>query len=411
MNAGGDTSSSGETAAAGSGGTPAGMPCTPGATNEAPYPNTVNNCYDWGADHEGIPNLRRTSLRAINLAVPTTPGATYALSLGFETAGTDATIELWGADGECGDVGELLWWGPTRPGEICAEFQPTEAYSHLMMVWRDLIGSGFAVHDTITLCPSGSCGGARDGEGLGIDGEALQAPIGAFNANAGIRAGVLAFEAKVGYGRMRLEGPESIELGQTVPVETGFFRMHESEPFDEAWYCPGAGSTFTWIEEERVGFDLRGVTELARCPSDGGSGSITITSDTNGDTVVESTLAELSAMDVSIQENGCFATSPVAPCAVEYAFADGRPGIRLHAFQAPEARMEGTDILHDFSDAVLIVYPLSYASPRAVCAATGTARFTADDGLVITLEGVGDSLSCPGAPADSDIFEGEIEFL
>lgn len=411
---GGDTGlTGGDDSGGASAGAPAssGQKCEPGVTHETPYGTVAGNCYSWGDTHEGIPNLRPISLRYIELATPTTPGELYALSLGMDYGSTQATIELWGSDDACGNASELLWWGPMRSGEICAEFKPTQVHSHVLMVWRPLWDGVGADHRTVTLCPKGSCGGARDGAGLGLD-DPLEAPRGAILVNAGMSAGPLHLSAKVGYGSLNVKGPTSIAVGGTAPVSTGYFRMHESEGFDDAWYCPGPGSSVTWLEDKRAHIDFSAITRLADCAtSSGGTGTATFSSASSlSAATIVSTMPELADSGASITSNGCFKNAPKAPCTITYKHSDARPPLRLHAFQAPTTRSEGADLIHDFTDTALIVMPADYGPVKVACAAQGSARFGADGSLTVSLSGITPFGACPGQALADASFSADLEF-
>ncbi len=399
---------------AGASTTAMGQRCAPGVLISDPYVTTsAGNCYYWGQSHAGIPNIDNTSLRYIQLPTPTTPGAPYALSLGMASAGVDETVELWGSDAKCGNAQELLWWGPLRGGEICAEFKATHAYSNLLMVWRPLWSrDANAEHDTLTFCPTGTCGAARDGKGLGLDGATLSAPVGAFFLSAGIVPGTLNFDAKVGYGWMHVKGHEPLALGATVAVESGYFRMQASEGFDDAWYCTGAGSKFTWLQQRRAHFDFAAISRLADCKhASGGTGTATFSAKgTLGPAVLVSDIPALADANADMTSNGCIKNGTVAPCSITYSFSDGRPELRLHAYQAPTVRMQGADLIQDFSDAALIIMPKDYGSPQLACVGQGSVTFTADGGTTITLAKITPFGGCPGQPVIDTAFAGDLMF-
>lgn len=389
-----------------------GQKCEPGTTYSTPYGTIASNCYSWGDTHAGIPNLRPTSLRDLKLPQATTPGTPYALSLGMGYGSTDATIELWGSDGSCGNSNELVWWGPMRSGEICAEFTPTQAHSHLLMVWRPAWKSLGAQHDTVTLCPAGSCGDHNDGKGLGA-GDPLNAPRGAIQVNAGIKAGPLQFSPKVGYGYMELRGQESVTMGgPPAAVQSGYFRFHQSEGYDDAWYCPGAGSKLAWVGDKRVHLDLSAITRVANCKTaSGGTGTATLTLPTvTGAAPIVSNMPEFADSGGKVWSNGCFESATKAPCTLEYTFTDGRE-LRLHAFQADAQRTQGTSKIHDFTDTALIVMPVGYGPAQVACAGQGTATFAADGSLTISLSQITPLGSCPGQAIADSAFSTDIQFL
>jgi len=401
-------------AAAGSGGAAVlGQACSPGTLVKTPYGFDAGNCYYWDQTHEGIPNTQEISLRYIDLPTPTVPGQAYALSLGFASAGIEQTLELWGSDAACGNADELLWWGAMRSGEICTEFKATRAFSHLLMVWRPLWRrDANAEHDTITFCPTGSCGTEHDGQGLGIEGDPITAPVGGFYVSAGIKAGPLDFDAKVGYGWLHVEGRQSIALGGTAAVDSGYFRMQTTEGFDDAWYCPGPGSTFTWLQAKRAHFDFSGVTKLADCKNaSGGTGTATFSAKTDvGAATMTSSISSLADANAEITSGGCPKGGSAAPCDNLFEFSDGRGMLRLHAFQAPTTRMQGQDLIQDFTDTALIFVPQDGSSPQIACAGGGTVTFSADGSHTISLSQITPFASCPGETLTTNKFSGDLFF-
>ena len=398
---------------AGSSNATTGQRCAPGMLIQNPYGSVAGNCYYWEQSHRGIPNIDNTSVRYIHLSAPTTPGKAYAVSIGMASAGIEETVELWGSDAQCGNAQELLWWGPLRAGEICAEFEPTQSFSNLLMVWRPLWSkSANAEHDTLTFCPTGSCGTARDGKGLGLDGDALNAPAGAFFLSAGIASGPLDFDAKVGYGWMHVKGHQALSLGATVAIDTGYFRMQASEGFDDAWYCSGVGSSFTWLQQRRAHFDFAAITQLADCKrASGGTGTATFSSKSDtGPATLVSSIAELADDKANVSSNGCFKNSPVGPCDITYTFSDGRPALRLHAYQSPTVRMQGQDLVQDFNDTALIIMPKDYGSPRLACVGQGSVTFAADGSTSVALGGITPFGGCPGQSVVETAFSGDVMF-
>ena len=399
----------------GSGGAPepTGQRCEPGTTNETPYAGVAGNCYNWSDSHQGIPNTLPISLRYIKLPTPTVVGQPYAISLGMAYGPTDATIELWGSSEACGDAKELLWWGSMRAGEICAEFKATQVHSHLLMVWRPHGRDLSAEHRSVTFCPTGSCGSAPDGHGLGIDPSPLAAPLGPILVNAGLSAGPLNAPAKVGYGWAHFKGKQSIALGGTATIDTGYFRLHATEGFDDAWYCPGPGSSLTWLETKRTHVNLAGITRVADCKNaTGGTGTATFTTPAGafGASMVSS-VAELTEPNAQLSEGPCFKNAAKAPCRMSYKFSDARPNLVLHAFQSPTTRMQGQDLIQDFVDTALIVMPNDYGPPKIACAGQGSVTFAADGSVTVSLSQITTFNSCPGQALPDNTFAADFQFL
>ncbi len=386
--------------------------CSPGEVNLTPYPAVIKNCYDWEEEHSGIPNVERVSLRQITLPTPTVAGEPYVLSLGFESGSESNNIELWGADPDCGDVHELVWWGQMHTGEICIEFTPQDNYETLMMAWRAMRGTPGALHQSITFCPDGTCGQYAEGSGATGDGS-LQAPIGPYTGAGRISTPGFRFTGSQGWGSWRLRGPTAPQVGDTVPIEHGYFRMQTGEPFSDAWYCPGEGSTFTWLEhdeEDDLGaFDFQSITELARCPDDGGSGSLSYVLADTTLLDMETTVSGLDPDTASTSLIGCYEGVTGAPCHHRMRF-EGSPDVDLYAFQVDDGGVSTPQgLVHQIEDAVLM-FTMDDGSPQAACVGSGTITFTADDTRVFELQGISDWLSCPGRPSAPSSFSGQLEF-
>jgi hypothetical protein len=146
---GGDNSKGGMSGGtAGSGSTTAGH-CTPG-TPQPPINflgDVLNSCSSVSGVTGEVNNILD-----IALSKPVGPGQTFAFSVDLKAPEGD--FEMYGANRECGDVGELLSTiHVTGNGIICHEVKPvTGTYSHMIWVWRVA-----AEMKNTAICESGTC--------------------------------------------------------------------------------------------------------------------------------------------------------------------------------------------------------------------------------------------------------------
>lgn len=372
-------------------------------------------CYEWEVEHNGIPNTQRTSFRSIQLPEPTVAGESYALALNLPSAGEGDQIELWGAKESCGEAEELVWFGPMTAGELCAEFVPSDAYSSLVMVWRELRGELGASWESVTLCPTGSCGGNAYGTGLASDGVPLEASIGPFEGNERLPRGPLEASIQVHTGFVRLRGPEEAVVGQKVSVRAGYFRLSEAydQPFSDAWYCVGDGSSFTFLEEETdnledyASFEFENITELARCPAQPGPYHLNYTiGAVRQITDVDTDLPEFGSEVANATIAGCDRSNLYGYCHQEFAY-ETQPETRIFGYTVP-GQTEGNNVL-TFKDVAVI--QMTDAGPRAACATAATVTIMDDNSMNFELSGVTDWQTCSqGDPATPNTFHGELEF-
>lgn len=262
--------------------------CSPGQSLQFPYPDaSVVYCYDppysnsWQFE---IPNSYAiASAETYVLPTPLVAGATNAFSFDMSGNAPD-NYEIWGTDSNCGSAQELLWWGPTANGVLCAEFTPTKAYSRLLFIDRQMYAvSNYAGGGTtIRMCSGGTCPAGAYGEGKKSN-TTLTAPLGNYTLNRFNRTYAF-WDITVGFwGNMlaTLQGYLQ-DAGTAQPLSAGVFRMPSTDPYGDAWYCMGAGSALTvvndsWGQLSHVNFSLRGITRLGDCATLSGTNALSAT--------------------------------------------------------------------------------------------------------------------------------------
>lgn len=254
--------------------------CSPGVTVRPGSAGNIEvSCNNYGWEL-GVPNGEAVFASTFVLPSSLVPGADNALSFVLTGAGP-YNFELWGTDTPC-KAEELLWWGPFGAGTQCAQFKPSKPYADVLFVYRKLYAASYSFGTpSTTLCPGGTCPGGSTGTGKTSD-TPLTAPLGnyALNRFDQLAAG---WEIFLGYsGRMTVAAQgETKKAGVAQPLAAGVFRLPSTDPYGDAWYCIGEGSTLTQIEKDGwfkgVQFSLRGITRLGECGDAPGTGSLSAT--------------------------------------------------------------------------------------------------------------------------------------
>jgi hypothetical protein len=397
---GGAGGSSGMAGGGTGGAAPSNVHCAPAAANWTPLDQDISTpCYGDDFVH-GLPNALNVSIRDLVLPTPTVPGEKYAVSVRHDGGGP-IDLELWGADSECGVVGELLWWSPFASGTLCAEFTPNAAYSHLFYVYRQNRDTNYLfTTEEILVCPSGTCAGGVDGQGLEPGAPPLAGPTLVYERTDGSSASY-GYEIEVGrYGHLNLirEGSAQPD-GTPNPIASGVFRMPKDDPFGDAWYCVGQGSTITMDSEDasRFSVSLKNLTRLPACQA--GSGTISISSvDARSD--ITSSFGQLSGSDLS-SDLDCFDKD----CTLRFFSPNNYRWLYLKAAESVGNYFEPTLTPTAVSD--VFVFGVSSTSlPLITCSSSGVITYDPDGTTSVELDSLAESFTCPGEPA----VPGELEF-
>jgi hypothetical protein len=216
-------------------------------------------------------------------------GQPYTLSVPVQYMGAGATVELWGADKLCNASSELLWWsdavpsGPETPTETmtyCATFTPTRAYSSVVLAKRMVVDGPRHTFQAgpMTACgEAGSCPGGATGHGL-APGAPLKAPIGPYKYVFGLKQGNDMYEFFTGaIGRVIVDLGAAPSADMATAVQQGVFRMDPADPFGDAWYCLGPGSTIKLVydADRKQGYEVS-FRNVTRACSGSGNGTVSI---------------------------------------------------------------------------------------------------------------------------------------
>ena len=268
------------------GGLPASAACTPGV-GTGPLSDTELDCTNDGTTF-GIPNGAAVSGTIYVLPSPLVAGANNALSFVLSGWGP-FNFELWGTNTPSPCMAEeLLWWGPFGAGTQCAQFKPSKAYTNVLFIQRQMYTShnySFAMPSSM-LCPGGTCPAGTTGTGKTSDAP-ITAPLGDYELSRYDRV-ALGWDMTLGRtGRMTVSWLGDVKpAGQAQPLSAGVFRLPATDSYGDTWYCIGAGSTLTQINDtgpigslKSVQVSLRNITRLGDCGTTPGSGSLSAAMD------------------------------------------------------------------------------------------------------------------------------------
>lgn len=410
---GGSTASGGTGGMQGTGGSGGSAPrahCSPGTSYEYPYagsPALATNCYLAGNDI-GIPNDSFLFIDDIALSEPLRAGESSSFSVEMTHTGSEGTLELWGADERCGQVSELLYWGPLESNVLCATFTPTAAHSHLVMVMRPFDGGNFSAEvGTMTVCGVGStCPSGSNGSGLS-PGVTLAPPLGNYSGGAGSIAGGGGWVFDVGTGgRMVLfVGSPSADLGVPRDVTHGFFRMPSADAFGDAWYCAGTGSTMTRFDLGE-GFDvsLQNITRLSCLPS--GTDTVSVTAQADYSAVITSSFPELAGA-ATVGDTNCNGLS----CAFRYYQASTSlySFVELTTLDDVGTSFNPTRVNAAVSGARWITAASNAPPVKLACGNGGTVLFDPDATTTVSVDGMSAFAACPGAPVTKNTLSFHVE--
>jgi hypothetical protein len=387
----------------GGAGVSAAMHCQPGETIPTYPSNVVKPCYDGG---HRLPNAQNAMVRDFLLDAPTVSGQRFAVSTKHMGLGP-FNVEIWGAKADCGVAEELLWWGPMVAGTQCGEFTPTDAYTHLLYVYREFNDDsyGFSMPE-LTLCADGSCPGGPTGEGLGPGRVPAGAPFSYPDRTVKLPNG---FDMRLGlYGNLLgfVAGGRA-EPGTPNALVQGVFRTAVDDPFGDAWYCIGAGSTITesvpedTLSRTTYSVSLQNLTKLPSCaalPASDAQLSIYMAQDGGQ---ITSTLSGFSGMGLSVPKADCIGTA----CTFRLDPSDRSDGMRFGYVDVAESEAPldpmGPPLAIHAAEWFLQIDgdPITVA-----CATAGTLEHNPVDTTTINHDSVR-TTTCPGDPVDVDEFQ------
>jgi hypothetical protein len=346
-----------------------------------------------------VPNLVNAAVTRFELARALTPNVRAAVVVNIELPDARMAVELWGAKAECGAVEELLWTSKSTGKTLCAEFVPSQAFTRLVAVFRrlDEFSGSFSVWPSeLSLCASDSCAETPDGEGR----SASLTPrplIGFYKITGG--GALPGYDWHVGaWGRMVLARDSSSSNLPTITQQlaSGIFRMPPHDPYGDAWYCVGEGSTVVHNRESKTyTVDLNNITRLPSCSKGTDSASIsdlpkTFVSDVTG------TLSPFNGTqlftDLFCRSNLC-SFSFRNDATSSYSF------LQLETDTDPETYSFPPRMTRAVLRADWFYLPQARTPFQRACGASGTVHYDADATTSVSLTNMsGLMTSCPGLP-------------
>jgi hypothetical protein len=345
-----------------------------------------------------------TAINDLALSVPALAGERYSLSVNVSAEGELQTLELWGTDEKCGAARELLWWAPLSSGILCAEFVPRQTYTHLIYVLRrqSLSGNTTVKSLEMAFCPEGTCRGGGEGHTRPDAGE-LYAPIGPYaRKGGGTSPGLWNWDiGNDGHMLFVTGGPPN--GGGPVPISSGIFRTGRADPFGDAWYCIGEGSTFAFLDRPQT-FSFRNITRLAACKDKPGSGVSKLT--LIGSYVeVESSFAELVRPSLFAKPGACDSHECWFP------FSDQNVTAPLQIFTREDLGVPagGITVNGTIEEASWIQTSDAGGGPSLWCGTSGTLEYVLLGTTRVEIGSMSGPLACPGEPIDRTTFDGKFE--
>jgi hypothetical protein len=388
-----------------SAGADAGIPesaaCMP-AAGTGPLASTEVFCAGLGT-MLGVPNGAACTGTTHVLPSPLVVGVDNAVSFISSYAGP-FNLELWGSNTAC-KAEELLWWVPLSVGTHCAQFRPSKPYTHVLFVYRRMTSPGFFVYARSTLtCPGGTCSMGTTGTGKLSD-TPLTAPIGDYEL--GRYDGLYdVLDMDLGHsGRATVSwtGTPRVKVGEAQPLSAGVFRMPATDPFGDAWYCTGEGSTLTQMRlstMESYRFSMRGVTRLGDCAPDGTSSisaSLYPTQPNSG-----SFVADIAGTISSWNGTNAFADYRCHSSICNMRFRNAGQEHAVHVKTMLSDITLGTMGPTPVTAATWLVQPTATQPFAMACSSEGTLDYTLLAPSTLQLAKVSTPRSCPGTPIAND---------
>jgi hypothetical protein len=199
--------------------------------------------------------------------------------------------------------------------------------------------------------------------------------------------------------------------GTANPVASGFLRMHADDPFGDAWYCVGEGSTYLESEDEEedtATVSLENLTRLPACVP--GSSSVAIALE-DFTAEITTSLPGLAGSGIRADELSCVGTYCV------FRFYETDDTLALWGYRwlhlTPAASVgdyfEPTRTPTDLAAATLFFQPEPGDPFSITCANAGSITYDPEGSSSIALESAGDYFACPGEPVENDEFEFSIK--
>ena len=391
---------------------PAIAACTPGVTIPTAAAGSSRVWCGDGGTSLGVPNGAAVYGETVVLPSPLIAGADNAFS--FQLTGWGPfNFELWGTNTVC-KAEELLWWGTFGAGTQCAQFRPSKAFANLLYVARKMYSVSYSFgQPASTMCPGGTCPAGTTGTGKVSDAP-LSAPVGNYQLNR-FRRLTGGWDITLGRsGRMTVAWQGNLkDAGVAQPLAAGVFRLPTTDPYGDAWYCIGEGSTLTQIEKDGafkgVQFSLRGVTRLGDCGETPGSGSLSATiypSSTSGTDAA----ADITGSISSWTGSNLSADPDCTGAFCNFRFRGSPQEHFVHVTTTSTDLAAGTTAPIPVTGATWLVQPSSTQPFSMACSSEGTLDYRPNETSKLQLAKVTGPRACPGTPLSNDCLDLTADF-
>jgi len=322
------------------------------------------------------------------------PGVPSAVSLEIEGGGK-VNVELWGTDAACGKAQELLWVGPLAAKISCAEFTPSQPHTHLLFVLRPLNGGNFLSNvKAVGLCAGGSC---PTPDGMG---RTANAPLSSAQQSYTLTPqwSANAFEGELGvYGRIFATGNGRLAKGQVMPITSGIFRAPTAfEPYGDAYYCMGEGSTVTDLGEDGMDLSLANITRLGACDELEGTGTLDMTMG-SGMGNLTSSIAPLTIPD-DAGGGSCYGTQ----CNWSISRERKRAWVDIFAASDLGDPIKPTLMESSLREVAAVLEEGDGTPFQLACGTMGKVHYDPTASSSLSVTDLGDLHGCPGTPIDEN---------
>jgi hypothetical protein len=387
---------------------PAVAACMPGTTVAAAASSPSEVWCDTDGTTFGVPNGAAVHGYTFLLPSALIAGADNAFS--FEVTGSAPyDFELWGTSTLCKGE-ELLWWGPFGAGTQCAQFRPSKAYPNILFVERQMYSASYAFGTPRwTMCPGGTCPAGTTGTGK-LSTADVSAPIGNYEFDTFDRLPGGADITLGRSGRMIVVSSGDLRIvGMAQPLTAGVFRLPATDPYGDAWYCIGEGSTLTWNEDgsgffKNIQLSLRGVTRLGACEETPGSGSLsaTIYPSTTSGTYFAADVTGTTSPISSWGGTNLAATEHCSGSTCNFRLRGASQGHFVHVTTTSTDLNTPAPAPVPVTSATWLVQPSSTQPFSMACSSEGTLDYQVNDTSKLQLAKVSSPRSCPGTPLSND---------
>lgn len=349
-----------------------------------------------------IPNADRVGVTDLKLPIPAQAGKPYTIS--FNAAGSpNVNIELWGTNEACGKAAELLWWGAANTGQQCLSFVPSASYTHLLYVTRLLdkeMSRGQLA--SMAFCPTAACPGSTTGTARQL-GDTIEAPLGVLDLDGGGSLATNYYEwTSYPLAHILLFPGDIVPDGETKSFELGLFRLNPSDPYGDAWYCAGQGST---IEPSGGGYDLtlNNITRLGDCTAASGSAIASFSTENQKGSITSS--IDFFAATALREEDKCFDAHCLfgLDSADKSVWLDVSTRANVGSYFAPTLQKVDVQL------AALIGYDRASNQLQMSCSNSGTTFYAPKGKSSVDLEKLSVAAACPGTAVTRNSFSMRIE--